>query len=197
MSGTRNLDGLKTQALTCVEVAYDKGYKSGLNDGNINDGTFAAKVKEAYNNGLNDAWECARRIYEMPCDVVCELFPDSNDVIFADITASEAIEKIRKYDEKKRLNERCDTCEYQHCNRGSFPCYDCCDNDRWESKDDNKINVGNEIIFNGEKYIVVNKTKYENNVIIANGTNVLVADVENVKKTGRKYPIADMLEGLK
>ena len=65
-----------------AKEAYEEGYKDGQLD------------------GRNEAWECAGIIHEMPCDVVCELFPYSGDIIFADFTASEAIEKIREYEQK-------------------------------------------------------------------------------------------------
>ena len=41
---------------------YTTGYNDGVKDGNINNGTFEAKIKEAYEKGLNDAWECAKKI---------------------------------------------------------------------------------------------------------------------------------------
>ena len=160
MSGTRNLDGLKTQALTCIEAAYDKGYKSGINDGNINDGTFAAKVKEAYDNGLNDAWECVGKMEKLLySDVFSNVFGNTDYyTVVTKMSASEAMTKIKEYEE---------------------------------------IHVGDEIIFEDKKYIVINIPKYGDNVVIVNDTDVLVTPTENVKKTGRKYSIAEMLEGLK
>lgn len=160
MSGTRNLDGLKTQVLTCIEAAYDEGYKSGINDGNINDGTFAAKVKKAYNNGLNDAWECVGKMERLLySDVFSNVFGNTDFyTVVTKMSASEAMTKIKEYEE---------------------------------------IHVGDEIIFEDKKYIVVNKTKYEDSAVIVNDTNVLVTPIENVKKTGRKYHIAEMLDGLK
>jgi hypothetical protein len=102
MSGTHNLDGLKTQMLECIEAAYDKGYKSGLKDGNINEGTFAAKVKEAYGNGLNDAWECAKKIYEFSGKELSEMFPKSEGIPFYSYSTSEAITKIKEYEDKQK-----------------------------------------------------------------------------------------------
>ena len=68
---------------------------------------------------------------------------------------------------------------------------------RRQEKTDDEIHVGDEVIFNGKKYIAVYKTKFEGNVIIENNTDALATRAENVKKTGRKYPVAEMLEGLK
>ena len=58
----KDLNGLKRQMEYCIQNAFDRGYKKGIADGNINDGTFAEKVKEAYDNGLADAWEVAKKI---------------------------------------------------------------------------------------------------------------------------------------
>ena len=64
-------------------------------------------------------------------------------------------------------------------------------------KEYEEIHVGDENIFEDKKYIVINIHKYVDDVVIANETDVLVTITENVKKTGRKYPVVEMLEGLK
>jgi hypothetical protein len=108
MSGTRNLDGLKTLASKCIEKAYDKGYKSGSKEGNINDGTFAAKVKEAYNNGLSDAEKAIKRVINEPskgglyANEMQKIFGTKGTfTILLSYSMPEIIEKIREYDEKK------------------------------------------------------------------------------------------------
>ena len=138
MSGTRNLDGLKTQALTCIEAAYDKGYKS----------------------GINDAWECVGKMERLLySDVFSNVFGNTDFyTVVTKMSASEAMTKIKEYEE---------------------------------------IHVGDEIIFEDKKYIVINIPEYGDNVVIVNETDALVTLTENVKKTGRKYSIAEMLEGLK
>lgn len=88
------------------------------------------------------------------------------DEIFENVSASEAVAKIKEYEDR-------------------------------QEKTDDEIHVGDEVIFNGKKYIAVYKTKFEGNVIIENNTDALATRAENVKKTGRKYPVAEMLEGLK
>ena len=48
-----------------VEVcrtARKEGYNAGFENGNIIDGTFDEKIKEAYENGANDAWELAYKL---------------------------------------------------------------------------------------------------------------------------------------
>lgn len=88
-----------------VEVcraAWKEGYNAGLEDGNISNGTLEEKVKEAYENGLNVAWECARKIFSMPVYDVNEIFPECQANICEDVSALEAIERIKEYEEKQK-----------------------------------------------------------------------------------------------
>lgn len=171
MSGTHNLDGLKTQALTCVEAAYDKGYKSGLNDGNINDGTFAAKIKEAYNNGLNDAWECAKKIATdtgLNYEELGEIFGyTSMDTILTRFSASEAIDRIKKYEDKQK-------------------------------KVDDEIHVGDEVYSLDSKYKYVVLAFLDNGkIFVLSGRGLTGLFISNqLHKTGRKYPIMEILKKL-
>jgi len=170
MSGTRNINGLKTQVLTCIETAYDKGYKSGINDGNINDGTFAAKFKEAYDNGLNDAWECARKILDavVPYDYWDIGSGNHISSVIRHYSADEAMQKIKEYEDRQK-------------------------------KTDDEIHVGDEFyLLNGTyKHTVIG---FSNNgeilALRSDGTPVWCT-CEEILKTGRKYPVVEILEGLK
>lgn len=154
MSGTRNLDGLKTQVLTCIEAAYDKGYKAAKQD------VVAVGNKSEYERGLNDAWECVGKMERLLySDVFSNVFGNTDFyTVVTKMSASEAMTKIKEYEE---------------------------------------IHVGDEIIFEDKKYIVVNICKYKDSAVIVNDTDVIVTPTKNVKKTGRKYSVAEMLEGLK
>ena len=92
------------------KLGYRDGYNKGIADGNINDGTFAQKVKEAYENGLNDAWECVRKITEdkpmAEWVTLCDFFGvKRNDFfeIFKKYSVSEVIERMEKYDGKTEI----------------------------------------------------------------------------------------------
>lgn len=180
MSKTRNLEDLEAQALTCIAAAYNKGYKSGLNDGNINDGTFAAKVKEAYDNGLNDAEKAVKRVLNEPskgglyANEMQEIFGTKGTfTIFLTYSMSEIIEKIREYDERKQQEELKKAC-------------------------DDEIHVGDEV------YSLDSKHKYAVLGFLDNGKLFVfsgkgltgVFALNQVHKTGRKYPVAEILEGL-
>lgn len=74
--------------------AYDKGYDDA--------------AEEKYNDGLADAWEAARKIYlpieygGIPADVLRQIFNNkSASGIFKKVSASEAVEKIRRYEQEK------------------------------------------------------------------------------------------------
>ena len=112
-----------------VRDVYNQGYFDGLDDGNINNGLFADKVREAYNNGLEDAWECARKLLfdsSLPRDILTELGADSFSGVIHKCSASEAIEKIKEYEEQKKQSEKsCDNCRFADLTAYEFPCSAC------------------------------------------------------------------------
>lgn len=64
--------------------------------------------QEAYQRGLDDAWDAARKITDVPShgglnvEELQQLFDTAASIkVFTDHTASEAIEKIREYEEHK------------------------------------------------------------------------------------------------
>jgi hypothetical protein len=182
MSGTRNLEGLKTLASKCIEKAYDKGYKSGLKDGNINDGTFAAKVKEAYNNGLNDVEKAVRRLVVSIADGGLTpgekqmIFGLSQDyVILTNFSMSEIVKKIREYDERKHRKE--------------------------STKDnDDEIHIGDEIYILSKNHSGIVTALLDSgnkaNILCASG-NYSVVEISELHKTGRRFAIDEVLRKLK
>ena len=154
-----------------IKAAYLKGYKNGLNDGNINDRTFAAKVKEAYNNGLNDGWECAKKIVTsdgLEYDDLEKIFGYRGcDPIFENFSASEAVTKIKEYEGRQK-------------------------------KTDDEIHVGDEVYAHDKnvKKIVLGITDYGNFAVLSQNGNFGVFSKGELHKTGRKYPIMEILEKL-
>ena len=69
---------------------YEKGFDAGrtLNT-------------DKYEKGLNDAWECARKIANMPYDEEEKVFGSGGWKFIINHTASEAIEKIRAYEQEQ------------------------------------------------------------------------------------------------
>jgi len=122
---------------TRLRHVYDQGYADGLADGNINSGLFADKVREAYNNGLEEAWEVARKILfdsSLPGDILTELCADSFCGVILDCSVSEVIEKLKEYEEKQKQSEpNCDYCKY-FGNPPHAVCCSCVNGNRFEPK---------------------------------------------------------------
>ena len=86
---------------TIRKEAFDEGYKEGMQL-SIDD----AKLKEAYQRGLDDAWECARKIDHMSDEDIKNVFGCGFSAVFETIGASECIEKIRQYEQEKEKQEK-------------------------------------------------------------------------------------------
>ena len=85
-----------------VDDAYQHGYDKGYKDKTNNDEVCKELASEAYQRGLNDAWEAARKIIEMPDPPYWGVFGEYKSDLFGKITASEAIEKLKAYEEKQK-----------------------------------------------------------------------------------------------
>lgn len=82
-----------------VEEIYKRGYAHGLKDASKDH-----ESEKSYEQGLNDAWECANKIMNMSCGELSEIFPDFKGFPFEECSASEAIAKIKEYKESKKLH---------------------------------------------------------------------------------------------
>ena len=85
-------------------IAYEKGCSDMLNPD---------LVALWYNQGLIDAWECAKKMVNMSIDDRCTIFND--DLIylkdtFEKYSASEAIQKIKEYKETKEKQSNSKHC---------------------------------------------------------------------------------------
>ncbi len=81
-----------------AEKMYKKGYVKGCEDRDTNS-------QEMYEKGLNDAWECVRKIINQDIDiekVFCDASPMS---VFSRYTASEAVSNIKEW-ERRNKNEK-------------------------------------------------------------------------------------------
>lgn len=63
------------------------------------------EIDEAYQRGLDDAWEAARKIVKMPDTPYWGVFGEYKNDLFRKITASEAIEKLKTYEEKQKADD--------------------------------------------------------------------------------------------
>ena len=84
---------MKTWTDAGIELAYNSGYEQGCKDRD----EIYIEDREDYNRGLNDAWECARKIYKMTASEIIAVFGGCSN--WVDYSADEAIEMIEEYEE--------------------------------------------------------------------------------------------------
>lgn len=91
------------------KAARKEGYNAGLEDGNISDGTLDEKIKEAYENGANDAWELAYKLEESPFDFYDGIerkdiwgYIDVEDII-KQLTGAQALADLKEYEAKQKV----------------------------------------------------------------------------------------------
>lgn len=94
----------------CKQKDYKRGYDAGLDK-------IQERVDDAYGvgyrHGLDDAWECARKLAEYNDETFREVIGDKYlylGTVFTNETASEAIAKIKEYEEKQ-TEKSCENCE--------------------------------------------------------------------------------------
>jgi hypothetical protein len=112
-----------------VRHVYNQGYEEGKD-------YYIQKYGNAYNKGLEDAWECARMIIGLgePEDVVgCAGLRN----FICEYSASEAVIKLKKYEEqqtRKKNDKSCESCRFADLQPHEFPCCTCSQAymSRWE-----------------------------------------------------------------
>lgn len=170
------------KAENLIDEAVRKGYRQGFQEG----GKDAAEREEkAYQRGLDDAWKAAKKsVYwwadnEGGVKVFKELFNSwAVDNLFK-FSASEAIAKIRKYeqehaphcdncrhkdDETETTEAKCGECHRRYfCEASPDSCIHAKIAQAEPEKEDDEIKVGDEVIYqrksddphNGEKGVVI------------------------------------------
>ena len=97
----------KTTISRLTPYTEDAAYAHGYTEAEAKYREIRDKLeKDAYQRGLNDAWECARTIFctsHGELERIFDLEEDDNGLlwVYHEYTASEAIEKIRKYEQEK------------------------------------------------------------------------------------------------
>ena len=162
------LEGLlRTDYQKKVEEAYQKG----LADGSLT--VFETGVgRKDYQRGLDDAWEAARKIaqqWEEDTDTEHRLvIDDSIRVTLDSMTASEAIAKLKAYEEKQKADDEIKVGDEVRLCRHKVPyIVTSCDGD-----DDTYI------------------------LMTVNG-GFIKAGKYNVRKTGRRFGIGKILEEMR
>lgn len=177
MLGTmeQRTEGMKKQAQELIEQAYQSGFKDG--QGN----TLAIDSEKFIEQGRDEAWEAARKLMlssegdgGLPNDIIEKIF---NGSMYYDVlkncSASEAIEKIRKYEEKKQEEEQ-------------------------EIRVGDEVILNEKLSFEpNKKAIVISEGDHSwpYNVMFKNGDTNLVSKIDIGRKTGRTFP--EIVEVLK
>lgn len=157
----------------CYDYGYEDGQKEKLANAMIHDHEVAEN--KAYNRGLDEAWDAARKIHDgqIPYEAF-GLDKTGNGFTYASplnwgetITAKEAIAKIKEYEDKQ--------------------------------KQDAEINVGDEVTHNGAKFIVLNIDSQTSIYCLdTRGRTPIFADTHNLTKTGRHFDqIAEVLKEMR
>lgn len=87
-----------------LDAIRNEAYEKGVEDTKQHwtDVPRTCAYKLGYENGLNDAWEAVGRIYNMCSDVRHKIFKENLiQKILSIYSASEAVEKIRQYEQEK------------------------------------------------------------------------------------------------
>ncbi len=107
-------DELFTTVVVGIQILRDNERKQGYADGKA-DTPFTdteEAEKKAYEKGLNDAWECAKKLCQSAmyggseeyCREIFELTPFEIVDVF-DYSASQCIEKVKAYEERQKQTE--------------------------------------------------------------------------------------------
>lgn len=103
------LDNIYKEFEKSYVEARSEGYNEGFENGNISDGTFDEKIKEAYENGANDAWELAYKLEESPFDFYDGIerkdiwgYIDVEDII-KQLTGAQALADLEEYEAKQKV----------------------------------------------------------------------------------------------
>lgn len=146
------------------KTGYDKGYAEGIEEGK----ECADVDATMYEQGLNDAWECAKKlvwktgILELRRMGILGENDHEAAKVLAEYTASEAIEKLRDYEAKK-----------------------------------DEIKVGDEVIDSNEILFVVTEVHMETATVMNCVGHSYQLRKSGLKKTGRHFPIEDILEQMR
>lgn len=128
-----DIGGIQQQAADIIRQAYGKGYKAGYVDGKDEVYKNPVPTQDAYNDGLRDAWECARKIVTMDWSIMddkCGI--DFKYYCFTAYSPSEAIAKIKEYEEQQ---VRCKGCIHLSTEASEY-CdgYGCTNFNKYEPK---------------------------------------------------------------
>ena len=109
---TLHMNGdLKYECNEAIEKIIDKAYKRGYEDGKkVHEEVRNKDMDYGYEKGLEDAWECSRKIAKQYIQMLKSLFGTVDiSKIFLEYTVTEVMQKLQKY-EMEPFHVSCDDC---------------------------------------------------------------------------------------
>ena len=96
-------EGMKRQAQELIDQAYNRGFKAGYENAkeNIKSDT-ESRVAELMEVGRNEAWEAVGKLVSMDYRERYKVLGDFTMDWLYDYSASEAIEKLKAWEQKKQ-----------------------------------------------------------------------------------------------
>lgn len=154
MAETTKNDDLKLKLEQIIEEIKNEAYQRGNEDAwkRIVD-VRSKDIECGYNRGLNDSWECGRRITNETSVVLSKIFGEVDALaIFQLYTPQEAMQKIKDYERKQKWAEQAKrgkehrdeigkmleektkrTCD--NCSHPKYGCQECGEDlDNWKQK---------------------------------------------------------------
>ena len=157
-------------------------------------------------------YESLENLEELNSDYINEHFSDFQDTAYkkglhdGESKCGYCNEYQRGFEDGKAVNDKgCEGCKYQANRELTCPCSECANNfkNQWTAKDD-KIEVGDEVEWDGDKYIVTYLNKGINtgeiqdyDVMGADGSVMGYVSKCAITKTGRHFDIASILEEMR
>ena len=158
-------EGMKRQAQELIDQAYQRGFKAGQE---LREVITFEKECELIEQGCNEAWECAKKIAQMPTEITESIFNQFGlHNIMAEYSASEAIEKLKAWEKKQEQQK-------------------------------NELRVGDEVEFVGTdtKGIVISNKTTHPRILVSD--YITTCHVGDLIPTGRYFPeIARVLAKMK
>lgn len=163
----KDLDEAMKHICDVMRKRIDEAYKRGINDGSLD---VKQRAEGAYQKGLEDAWEAARKIaqqWEEDTNTEHRLVIDDSIRITLDsMTASEAIDKLKVYEEKQKAKD--------------------------------EIKVGDEVRHErGWSAVVTSIDNVGFSVMDYNGEVASYSDISKFTKTGRHFDIPKILKEMR
>ena len=160
------------QIINILDLVYARGYDKGYNNRKIEE-EFEEKTNN-YEKGLNDAWECVKKIALTKSHRTVGEYQDYLKEIFGTTSASTIIDTLSVYDVISKIKKY----EEKHI--------------------DNEIKVGDEVIHDGEQIGIVTQVDEFGYQIMESGGESGFYITEDIRKTNRHFPqIAEVLKQIR